>query len=141
MTHRHLVEHTVHSNIGITFTGLKEETGLANGVLQYHIHHSPHIEQKKQVVLPKDYCENCGLQEQCTRRCIINVLHKPLKREIVERLAAGKSQQEIADEMGKDKSTISYHVSRLEEQGVLEDKRPAKPVRQFLEGLENSVNA
>lgn len=120
---RRIVEQTVKKNTGITFTELKQETGLSNGVLQYHLRNSSRIVQRRGALLHRDQCGECGLQDICRARCIHSVLRNDTKRRIVEMLEEGKNQNEIAERLDLDKSTVSYHVQYLKDAGVLTPER------------------
>lgn len=120
---RSLIEETVEENDGISFTELKEKTGLCNGVLQYHIRRSENIHKKKSAILTVDRCEQCQFNDICHNRCIHGVLRKDLKKDILERLKEGEKQKDIAEELGLDKSTVSYHVRYLKNSGVLNEQK------------------
>lgn len=124
METRKIVEQSIKENPGISFTGLKEETGLANGTLQYHICKSDTVIRKKGSLVTPGTCDSCELSQHCRERCLQGVMRGELKREIVRMLDEGRSQEEIAEELDRDPSTISYHVQRLEELGALEDGEP-----------------
>ncbi|MFB6190669.1 MAG: helix-turn-helix domain-containing protein [Candidatus Nanohaloarchaea archaeon] len=126
MDTRKLVERSIEENPGIRFTGLKEETGLANGTLQYHICQSDRIARKKGSLMPPEKCESCELRHHCQEKCLLGVMREEVKRNIVRMLDEGFSQEEIAEELEKDPSTISYHVHRLEELGALQDAEPVE---------------
>ncbi|MFB6204436.1 MAG: winged helix-turn-helix transcriptional regulator [Candidatus Nanohaloarchaea archaeon] len=127
---RTLIEETVEENDGISFTELKDETGLCNGVLQYHIRRSDKIHKKKSAILPVGRCEECRFNEICQDRCVHGVLRKDMKREIIERLEDGEKQKDIAEALGLDKSTVSYHIRYLKNSGVLdEQKQVRQPVK------------
>lgn len=132
---RENIEETVESQEGIGFSQLKREVGVENGVLQYHLQKSDKLEKRNGAILPAGFCRECILRENCTDNCHRKLLRQPLKKSIVENLDAGKTQAEIARELGKDGSTISYHVQQLGEEGILKDKVPVQPVKKFL-GLE-----
>lgn len=119
---RAIIEEAVAENRGINFTGLKEETGLSNGVLQYHIRNSDKLVKKKGAILRRETCDECSFCGLCRDKCLHRVLREEEKRRIVEGLAAGEPQKEIAEELGLDKSTVSYHVRDLRESGVLDDE-------------------
>lgn len=132
MSARSAVETVVSEHPGISFSDLKRATGLANGALQYHIHHSDRITQEKGGIIPVGYCDRCRLQQACTATCQRKLLQDPTKRSIVEGLAAGKTQRRIADDLGLDPSTVSYHVKTLAEQGLVEDGEPVPAVKNLL---------
>jgi predicted transcriptional regulator len=126
MDTRKLVERSVEENPGIRFTGLKDKTGLANGTLQYHICKSDRIVRKKGSLMTPSDCDSCELSQYCRERCLRGVMREDVKRNIVRMLDEGCSQEEIAEELDRDPSTISYHVHRLEELGALKDGEPVE---------------
>lgn len=118
---RSIVVETVEDNPGLNFTSLKEKTGLSNGVLQYHIRNSEQLIKKKGAIISRGVCSKCGFCGLCRDKCIQMVLRNDEKRSIVQMLAEGMQQNEIAEEMGLDKSTVSYHVKELRKVGVLDE--------------------
>lgn len=126
---RAIIEKAVEEQRGLTFTALREETGLSNGVLQYHIRKSDKITRERGAILPKSACRECELQDVCRDRCMHTIMRKDVKRRILELMERGFSQNEIARYLDLDKSTVSYHVSYLKEHGLLdEDKELAEGV-------------
>lgn len=124
MENRRLVESLVEENPGISFTGLKEETGLANGVLQYHIRSSEHVMKKRGALLPEGACQGCRFSGICSDTCILRELRRPTRRRVLQGLQEGKKQREVAAELELDRSTVSYHVSKLRELGLIENGEP-----------------
>lgn len=108
------------SEKGLSFTALKERTGLSNGVLQYHIRKSDRIMKKRGAVLLKGACENCRFQEKCKEACILKELRKPQLSTAFEMLKNGHSQVEIADELDLTRATVNYHVDKLREMNLIE---------------------
>lgn len=121
-----MVEETVENNPGIRFTGLKKETGLANGTLQYHLCKSESIIRNKGSFMQPESCSHCELSQYCQEKCLHGVMRQKLKKEIVRMIKEDHSQKEMAEELGRDPSTISYHVHRLEELGALEEGEPVE---------------
>ncbi len=117
---RRAVERAVSENPGISFTGLKSETGLSNGVLQYHIRNSEEIERKKGALMERGHCEKCEHQGDCGQKCLKMVERKPVNRRIIDMKEEGLSHTTIAGELDICVSTVSYHVSKLEELGLLD---------------------
>lgn len=50
------IEEVVAERAALSFTELKQETGLENGVLQYHIRESGEIDKRKGAVVHKEKC-------------------------------------------------------------------------------------
>ncbi|MFB6144147.1 MAG: winged helix-turn-helix transcriptional regulator [Candidatus Nanohaloarchaea archaeon] len=126
MSTRETVEKTVRQNPGITFTGLKRETGLANGTLQYHIRKSDSIVKKKGALLHTEECRDCDLKRFCGEKCLLSELRTEAKQDILRMLDEGYSQKDIAESLELDPSTVSYHVSRLKDIGAISGGRPVK---------------
>ncbi len=118
---RENLERIVSQKPGISFTQLKEETELANGVLQYHIRKSKNIEKEKGSLVPKEYCGECKLKDFCNQKCILKELRKDLTSEILNLLSREYKQAEIAEELDLDRSTVNYHIKKLEKMNVLRD--------------------
>lgn len=133
MDNREKIEQSVGENPGVSFTELKEITGLANGVLQYHIRRSDSIEKKKGAILEKGFCDNCDLRGLCAKKCLLTELRDDRKTRILELKQKDHSQTEIASELGLDESTVSYHVSRLRGLGLIGDDLPVEHVKNHLE--------
>lgn len=130
---RQRIEQIVKERKSIRYSRLKDAAGLENGVLQHHIHHSDSVEQRNGAIVSTAFCDTCDLASHCGDQCILTLLRKPVKRAIVEGLRDGKSQNQLADELNRDKSTISYHVNDLEEHGILDGKDPVDAVETFLD--------
>lgn len=112
---RELVEETVEDNPGIGFNDLKRETGLSNGVLQHHLRKSDKLMKKKGAILPKGACGDCRFKQLCGQKCILNVLKDEQMKQVLKWKSEGVTQTEIADRLGIDDSTVSYHVNKLHE--------------------------
>ncbi|MFB6190586.1 MAG: winged helix-turn-helix transcriptional regulator [Candidatus Nanohaloarchaea archaeon] len=126
METREIIEECIRANPGISFSELKRETGLANGVLQYHIRKSDAVVRQKKGLLPEEFCDDCSYSSRCQEICLMRELRKKTNREILRGMEEGRTQSEIAEKLDKDRSTISYHVSRLEELGLIEDGEPVE---------------
>ncbi len=120
MDNRSLIVETVKENPGISFTELKDETGLANGTLQYHIRKSDEVSQKNSAVLENSICEECDLRGMCGDKCLLSILRDTRKHKILEGLHSGKEKQKIAEQLDIDPSTLSYHIKSMREQGILD---------------------
>ncbi|MFB6144259.1 MAG: winged helix-turn-helix transcriptional regulator [Candidatus Nanohaloarchaea archaeon] len=118
---RELVEETVRENPGIGFNDLKRETGLSNGVLQYHTENSSNVQKRKGGIIPAGKCRDCCFSSDCHERCLLNVLRDERCRKILELKSRGLKHREIAEELGVDDSTVSYHVERLREFRALDE--------------------
>ncbi len=119
MENRPLIEQTVSENPGIGFSELKRKTGLANGVLQYHLCESKQTTRKKGAILKKGFCRDCAFQNLCQNKCLLKALRKPRNREILELKLKGTRNKDIAERLELDPSTVTHHVQKLEELGLL----------------------
>lgn len=113
------MENTVSGTKGLSFTELKKETGLSNGVLQHHIRKSENIVKKKGAILEKGACTECSFEDRCGDKCLQKVLRKPVNQKVIQKVENGTTQTEIAEELGLDRSTVNYHVKKLERYGLL----------------------
>lgn len=116
---REKIENAVEDNPGISFTELKEVTGLSNGVIQYHVHKSSKLKKEKEAIVTDQVCKNCEFHGQCQDKCLQKILRKPTKSQIRELKEKGFSNREISKELDLADSTVSYHVSQLEELELL----------------------
>lgn len=116
----------------LTFTELKNRTGLENGVIQHHVRGSNRIEKEKEALMLKNECEKCRLKGLCQKKCVKSLLSNDRKRYMAENIGE-KSQAEIARDMNLSRATVSYHISSLEEQGVLTNGELVEEVKDFLQ--------
>lgn len=119
MDNRKLVEVEVKNNPGISFRELKDRTGLAQGTIQYHVRESEKIQVEKGALLHRETCRKCGLRQKCTGKCLRKVLRDEVTSEVKKGLEKGMKNREIAENLGIDPSTVSYHKNKLEEHGLL----------------------
>ena len=126
------IEKVVEENNALSFSSLKEKTGFGNGTLQYHIKESENIEKRKSAIMKKGYCQNCEFKNSCKDRCLLKMLQDPRTREIIEKLQERKKLIEIGEDLDLDPSTVHYHVKKLEDHGILEDRNPRSKVAEFL---------
>lgn len=115
-----------------TFSRLKKETGLENGVLQHHINNSKRIEKKNKAIMREHQCNNCELSEVCGEKCIQTILQNSKKRSITKMIGKGLSQAEIAEKMGLSRPTVSYHVKGLRENNILDRDTLKETVKKAL---------
>ncbi len=107
----------------LSFTDLKERTGLENGVLQHHIKQSEKIEKLRGAVMLKNECAKCKVSAPCESECIRKILSDGKKRQILELKLEGLTQKEIAGEIGLSEATVSYHTNSMEEKGLIQQGR------------------
>lgn len=115
-----------------TFSQLKEDTGLENGVLQHHINNSSRIQKEKDAIMLHNQCENCELKEVCSEKCIHTTLQDSRKNRITALLNKGLLQSEIAEEMNISRPTVSYHVNDLREANILDKNNVRESIKKLL---------
>lgn len=114
------IEEEVRKNPGITFSELKESLGMANGQLQYHLRNADLV-KKDSGYVKKEVCSRCRLKGLCSSKCILGVLRDEKKAQILGMLDEDILKKEIAEEIGIDPSTLSYHINALEQQNILDE--------------------
>lgn len=124
------LEKIVSTRGGMSFTELKNRSGLENGVLQYHIRKSRELSKEKGAVIHRKRCAECPLTQLCQEKCVFKLLESESTTEILQLKAAGLKNSEIAEELELHRSTVTYHVSKLEENSLLEKKSIRKLVEE-----------
>ncbi|MFB6241424.1 MAG: helix-turn-helix domain-containing protein [Candidatus Nanosalina sp.] len=119
---REMIEEVLEENRGMSFTKLKQETSLENGVLSYHIRKSEKLEKHRGAVVHREKCRECPLRKFCSEKCIFRLLESEKTCEVLEARLEGKRNVEIAEEVGLHRSTVTYHVSKLEENGLIDEE-------------------
>lgn len=119
MDNQEVIVSTVEEEKALSFTDLKELTGLSNGVLQYHIHDSDKVLRKRGAVLYRGVCESCDYREACESKCILKELKKDRTSEVLSMLRDDKSQADIARELDLSRATVHYHVEKLRDMEIL----------------------
>ena len=128
---RRKIEQEVGRNPGISFSELKESLGMANGQLQYHLRKAE-VEKKDGGYVKKEVCQSCELKGLCDSNCIKGVLRDGKKAEILRMLRNERPKNEIAEELGIDPSTLSYHLNVLEQENLLEDGEVRPEIEKLL---------
>jgi len=105
---------------GLHFREIKRRLGLANGVLGYHLRilmGSGFIESERDGQFVRFYPTSI-IHEQ---RTLISILRQPRLREIITFLILhpGADYKAIVQQLNLPSSTISWHLKRLEEMGVV----------------------
>lgn len=101
------------SRRGISFSKLKDKTGIANGTIQYHVNTHPEIGKKNGAIIHRQRCSNCPLENFCSDKCVKMLLEHPLRRKILLKKLEGMQNNDIASELDVHRSTVSYHLSKL----------------------------
>ncbi|MFW5983613.1 MAG: winged helix-turn-helix transcriptional regulator [Halobacteria archaeon] len=114
----------VSENPGIHFNELVRSVGLATGQVQYHMYRLTDSGEVDDASLygrthyyPADYPEE--------RKGAVALLRRETAREIVVYLVEnGESKpDEVAESLGVARSTVEWHLGRLEEQDLVEKSR------------------
>lgn len=115
-----------------TFSQLKKDTGLENGVLQHHINNSDRIKKEKDAIMLKYQCQNCELSDACGDKCIHSTLQDSRKNKITTLLDQGLLQSEIAEELDISRPTVNHHVNSLREANILDEDSIEESVKKLL---------
>lgn len=127
---RRTIFQTVSDNPGIHFRDLLERLEYAQGTLQYHLREL----EKADLLEPEDdgkftrYYAAGEFDE--TDRTVINALRREYARRIIAHLAAEGPQTTsgLADRLERSPSTISWHLSKLDDAGLVERDREGRSV-------------
>lgn len=120
-------------NHGVSYSQLKEDTGLENGVLQHHIHHRDEFVKKKGAIVRKGACGKCRLNHICRKTCLSKITKKEVKTRVLKKMSEDLTQSKIAEELELDKSTVNYHIKTLREVNALDKSgKPRELVLDFI---------
>lgn len=116
---------------GIHFRSLVDELDYAKGTVQYHLHwlvENGIVERSEDGKYTRYYPME-SFDETDTE--VMNALRSEYRRRIVAYLASEDSltTSELSDSLGKSSSTVSWHLSNLEEKGVVEKHRDGRKVK------------
>ena len=120
----------VADNPGVHFRSLVEELGYAKGTVQYHLRwlvENGVVERSEDGKYTRYYPAE-SFDEQDTE--VMNALRSEYTRRIVAHLASDGplTTSELSDRLDKSGSTVSWHLSNLEETGVVEKRRDGRKV-------------
>jgi len=124
------IEKLVQDRPGLSFTELKENTGAANGQLQYHLRKAD-VEKHGRGYVRGGYCEECQLKKICTGNCIRFHLRQHYNRKILKELGK-KKKLDIADELNITPSSLSFHIEQLEENNLIQNGEVNPLVRDII---------
>ncbi|GAB7015376.1 winged helix-turn-helix transcriptional regulator [Methanogenium cariaci] len=119
---RQKIYECIRKNPGIHLRGIVKETNVSLGTLRYHInqlcknHNLAILEGKGHT----HYFENSGTYS-VSQQNVLKHMRNATTRNILEVLAANPSatRKDIAESLGIAGSTITWHMKRLEEDGVI----------------------
>lgn len=128
----------IRENPGLSFNEISRRMELAPGVLQYHIHKLEKLGLivSKRSGLKRHYFPASIFSER--EKEILALLSSENVREIIMALIAnpGITQMELCDKTGLTPPTINYYMKRLNELGLVENKRDGKFVKYYFTGNE-----
>jgi len=110
----------IKDNPGIRYRELLRSLGTVNGVLSYHLYmleNEEAIRVEKQGGMTRYYPNSIDKREAR----IIGMLRIPMVRRIIDFMLVndGCSLEDIALHVNRSKSTISWHMKRLAEEGII----------------------
>lgn len=124
------IEELVENKPGMSFTELKEQTGAANGQLQYHLNKAE-VEKKGRGYVKESHCQNCSLRSICAGRCLRFYVRQEKNRKILKMLDDSK-KMDIAEELSISPSTLSYHINQLENNNLIEEGKVNSKVKRVI---------
>ncbi|XGI83985.1 winged helix-turn-helix transcriptional regulator [Halorutilales archaeon Cl-col2-1] len=120
----------IDSTPGIHFRELLRELDYAQGTLQYQLRQ---LEDEGLVEVSDDgdytrYYTSDSFESE--DKAVMNALRREYSRRIIGHLAdeGALSTSELSERIDKSRSTISWHLSRLEEEDVVEKEREGRSV-------------
>jgi len=119
----------IKENPGGHLRGIKEGLGLPMGVLTHHVYK---MEQEEVIKSRMDgkYRRFYPYNYKITKSPLLTGTQKTIMEHIQKK--PGISPTEIADELGKSRKTVYYHVQELEAKGVVNVDRADSPINCFL---------
>jgi len=134
---RREIYRTVRGSPGIHFRGLLRELDYAQGTLQYHLRW---LVEEGLVETDDDgeYTRYYTAEFEPEDRAVMNALRREYSRRIVACIAADGPQTTngLADRLERAPSTISWHLSRLHDAGVVTKERAGQHVEYALDDPE-----
>lgn len=128
---RRVIHRTIQEHPGLHFRELLSRVSLAQGTLQYHLQR---LQSDGLVAVSLDrgftrYYTTTRLRPE--DRPMIDALRREYGRRILAHLAAEGplTTQALSERLGKTPSTISWHITRLLDAGLLTRTRVAQEVR------------
>lgn len=130
---RRVIYRAVRDSPGIHFRGLLRELDYAQGTLQYHLGWLVD-EGLVQADDDGEYTRYYPAEFEPADRAVMNALRREYSRRIVAVLAAEgpATTSALADRLGRAPSTISWHLSKLNEAGVVTRTRTGQSVEYAL---------
>ncbi len=124
----------IEDNPGINFRGLLDMLDYAQGTLQYHL---DWLEKNGIVDVSKDGKYTRYYPSESFEKIdqnVMNALRRKYSRRIIAYLISkgSMSTSELTECIDKSKSTISWHLSKLNEEGLVEKERKGRSVQYSL---------
>ena len=122
-SNRLLIRHIISIDPGITLREIKRETGLAMGVIQYHLNI---LENKDVESLRLGRTKHFFLKISeftAEEKVVLALQRNPTIRAILDKLYQGSgfiTQKELVLETGKSRALISYYIKSLKFYGIVE---------------------
>lgn len=115
---------------GVHFRELLRRNEYAQGTLQYHLHWLEReglVESEDDGEFTRYYASKSFDTED---KNVLNALRRQYSRRILVHLASEGplTTSELSEKLGKAKSTVSWHLSRLSEAGLVEKERDGRSV-------------
>lgn len=115
---------------GIHFRALHRRLPYAQGTLQYHLRHLDRqdlVDEENDGEFTRYYAAETF---EPADKAVMNALRREYSRRIVAHLAADGSltTSALADRLDKSPSTVSWHLSRLREAGLVTSERDGRSV-------------
>ncbi|WP_254761534.1 winged helix-turn-helix transcriptional regulator [Natrinema marinum] len=127
---RRAIYQHVRANPGVHFRGLLDDLEYAQGTLQYHLRW---LEKRGLVDVSDDgkYTRYYPAEEfDEADRAVMNALRREYARRIVAHLAVegALSTAELSERLDRSPSTVSWHLSKLEEADLVTKERQGRSV-------------
>ncbi|MDY7080940.1 MAG: metalloregulator ArsR/SmtB family transcription factor [Halobacteria archaeon] len=126
---RREIYQTIDENPGIHFRELLRRLDYAQGTLQYHLRWLEDenlIQESQDSDFTRYYTRGFETEDKRT----MNALRREYSRRIIAYLSreGELTTSELAELVGKSNSTVSWHLSRLHDAGIVEKKREGRSV-------------
>ena len=132
----------IRKNPGIHLRGIGKETDITLGTLRYHI---GQLRRSHAIAVCEDrgythYFENSGTYS-ASQQTVLKHMRNDTTRKILAVLAAERfaSRKDIAESLGIAGSTVTWHMKRLEEDGVIDIRTDGRFVSYIIRDDAESV--
>ncbi|WP_436343628.1 helix-turn-helix domain-containing protein [Natronorubrum sp. FCH18a] len=118
---------TIEASPGINLTDLTDETGVSRSTARYHLRV---LERENLVVTSKIRGKRRYYLVTADDHELVASIRDESTAAVLEELADRESAtgSELADELGRDPSTVTHHLSRLEDADMIERERDGRAV-------------